>query len=747
MNRTEPETKPIGIERSSGEPGGRRFYYLLFFLSGFPALLYQIVWQRALFTIYGVNVESVTIIVTVFMLGLGLGSLAGGKLSTRKGLHLLLAFGLIELGVGVYGAMSLSLFHRVASYTAGSSLPATGLLTFVLLLIPTLLMGSTLPLLVAHLVRQTGNVGESVGTLYSVNTLGSATACFAAALFIMRTLGESGSVRLAALINVAVGGSALLLQWRTSSRPRAPSIPEAPCDPVSPLRISFGLAMLLSGAVGFIALAYEIIWYRLYSFASGGAAPSFAKLLAFYLFGIAYGAFVVGDKCRKKLGDDPNQALKTTATIVIWANIASFLVGPALGFSAKYVPYDVTFPLVFLAASLLGAAFPLLSHAAIDPRNKAGRLLSYLYLCNIAGSALGSFLVGFVVMDHYSTKTTSSFLLLLGLTVAAAIAVLSRPIVFRSALLVGISVSVLLIGCSDLLFSRIYERMLFKQRFTAEIKFQHLVENRSGVIAVGQDGSVYGGGVYDGHFNTDPIHDFNGIFRAYAISGLHPKPKNVLIIGLSSGSWAQVVANNPEVERVTIVEINPGYLSLIRQYPAVASLLRNPKVEIFIDDGRRWLVRNPQRRFDFILMNTSYHWRAHASNLLSVEFLKLVRSNLNPGGIDYYNTTWSGEAQLTGATVFPYSLRLANFLAVSDQPFSLDRQLWLTSLRRYHIDGKPIFDLGSKSDLARIAEIVSLPDISHERARGISTESGSGIRERLAGTRVITDDNMGTEWK
>ncbi len=218
-------------------------------------------------------------------------------------------------------------------------------------------------------------------------------------------------------------------------------------------------------------------------------------------------------------------------------------------------------------------------------------------------------------------------------------------------------------------------------------------------------------------------------------------------MGLSSGSWAQVVANNPEVERVTIVEINPGYLSLIRQYPAVASLLRNPKVEIFIDDGRRWLVRNPQRRFDFILMNTSYHWRAHASNLLSVEFLRLVRSHLNPGGIDYYNTTWSGEAQLTGATVFPHSLRLANFLAVSDQPFSLDRQLWLTSLRRYHIDGKPIFDLGSKSDLARIAEIVSLPDISHEQTRGISTEPGSDIRERLAGTRVITDDNMGTEWK
>src|SRR5712692_4730507 len=90
VNRTEPETKPIGIDRSSGEPGGRRFYYLLFFLSGFPALLYQIVWQRALFTIYGVNVESVTVVVSAFMLGLGLGSLAGGSLSKRPAVRLLL---------------------------------------------------------------------------------------------------------------------------------------------------------------------------------------------------------------------------------------------------------------------------------------------------------------------------------------------------------------------------------------------------------------------------------------------------------------------------------------------------------------------------------------------------------------------------------------------------------------------------------------------------------------------------------
>src|SRR5438874_7197501 len=130
-------------------------YYVLFFFSGFPALLYQIVWQRALFTIYGTNIESVTIIVSVFMLGLGLGSLAGGKLSTRPQLPLLRVFGLVELGIGAFGAVSLNAFHAIASFTSGASTLQTGLISFLLVLFPTLLMGATLPLLVAHFVRRT----------------------------------------------------------------------------------------------------------------------------------------------------------------------------------------------------------------------------------------------------------------------------------------------------------------------------------------------------------------------------------------------------------------------------------------------------------------------------------------------------------------------------------------------------------------------------------------------------------------
>jgi spermidine synthase len=716
-------------------------YCLLFFISGFPALLYQIVWERALFTIYGVNIESVTVIVTVFLLGLGLGSLAGGRLSAVPSIPLLRAFGLIEFSIGVFGAVSLKVFHGAAVWTAGASTFATGAITFLLLLIPTLLMGSTLPLLTAHMVERAANVGESVGTLYCANTFGSAAACFAAALVLMRLLGESGSTWLAAMMNVAVGLGALV--W--SGRPVRSQPPAAATATLSAREtISLRNGMFLAGATGFISLAYEILWYRLYSFASGGAAPTFAKMLAFYLAGIAYGSLAVRGFCHDKREADLRRTLEAASKVILLGSIVSFLVGPLLSFSIPFIPYDLTFVFVFAGSALLGAAFPLLSHATIDPAGRAGSKISYLYLSNIIGSALGSFLIGFIVLDHWSVRPTSALLLCLGASLSVVLAIWAKPFrvlpsrvggwVFASALVLG----------SGALFGGLYERLLFKSDVSKAPRFSDVVENRSGVIAVTPDGTVYGGGVYDGKFNTGLVDDRNSIFRAYAIAAFHPQPKDVLVIGLSSGSWAQVLAHHPAVESMTIVEINPGYLGLIEKHSNVASLLRNPKVHIDIDDGRRWLTAHPGRRFDLILMNTSFHWRANVSNLLSREFLNLVRSHLKPGGVEYYNTTSSQEVQATGVSEFPYALRVANFLAVSDRPLVLDRELWRRTLSDYKIDGKPVFDLSNDRERKVLEDVVSIPYLDRE---SMSVETESTLRPRLRLAKRITDDHMGTEWQ
>src|SRR5579863_4865633 len=175
----------IDAAPGSGEKAGTGAVAIgsVFFISGMPALVYQLIWQRSLFTMFGINVEAVTVVVAGFLLGLGFGSLAGGRLSRASSLNLLAAFGIIELIIGSFGILSLHIIDFVGHKTL--HLPIAGLtaVTLLLLFVPTLFMGSTLPILTAYLVRRSRNVGRSVGLLYCVNTVGSATACLASALF------------------------------------------------------------------------------------------------------------------------------------------------------------------------------------------------------------------------------------------------------------------------------------------------------------------------------------------------------------------------------------------------------------------------------------------------------------------------------------------------------------------------------------------------------------------------------------
>ncbi|HEY6444126.1 MAG TPA: fused MFS/spermidine synthase [Candidatus Acidoferrales bacterium] len=725
--------------------------YVLFFISGFPALIYQIVWQRALFAIYGINVESVTVVVSAFMLGLGVGSLLGGYISEKPGVPLLAIFGFAELGVSAYGISSLHLFHRVANMTGGLSTVQTGLIAFVLVVIPTALMGATLPLLVEHVVRVSGNVGRSVGVLYFVNTLGSATACIVAGKVSMRHLGMSASVVSAAAINATIGITVLayhVRRGRTSTgKPAFDEIGQR-------LQlIPFWVGIVVAGIAGFISLSYEIVWYRLYSFVSAGSAKSFAYVLGFFLAGIAFGSLLARLLCRDQVRQNRDRYLRTIAGLVIIANVLGYLLVPIVAHLVLYVKYQLTLPLVAVTAGLMGATFPLVSHICVKPDQRAGARLSYLYVSNIVGSVLGSLLVGFVLMDAFGIRQISVLLALFGVSLGFALWISGKPSPAQRNLGIGVTAAaaVLIALASGPLFDTVYARLQYKDLYQPGARFAHIVENKSGVITVDPAGTIYGGGIYDGAFNTDLVNDRNYVFRAFAISAFHPAPREILEIGLSSGSWAQVLANHPEVEKLTIVEINPGYLELIPKYSNVAELLHNPKVEIVIDDGRRWLVRNPRRKFDVILNNTSFNWREHTTNLLSVEFLELIRRHLKPGGVYYYNTTDSERALRTGAAVFPYVLRVANFEAVSDSPLNLDAERWRQTLTSYRIDGKPVFDLRLPRDQERMEELVSYvktaehPTVEGQDPRPMM-ENGDSIRRRTAGSRVITDDNMGTEW-
>ena len=179
------------------------------------------------------------------------------------------------------------------------------------------------------------------------------------------------------------------------------------------------------------------------------------------------------------------------------------------------------------------------------------------------------------------------------------------------------------------------------------------------------------------------------------------------------------------------------------------SLLNNPKVEIALDDGRRWINRHPQEKFDFMVMNTTWNWRGHSTNLLSVEFFELVRSRLNPGGILYFNTTSSDDVKKTAATVFPYALRVYNCIAVSDSPFTFDKERWRRTLTTMKIDNEPIIELTTEDGRKFLEEMVNYADSVNEPPRDDGLEKGESVlaSANAAGALVITDDNMVPEWR
>jgi spermidine synthase len=185
------------------------------------------------------------------MLGLGLGSLCGGWISRRSNVQPLLLLGVIELATAAFGLVSLQIFEQVGALVADLPLSALAVINLVLVLLPTLLMGATLPILVAYPARMSGQIGGAVGTLYFVNTLGAGIACLVCAILIFPHLGMHAAIMIAAGINIAVGLGAIAAHVLLSPAPAAgsPTLAAAPRAPI----LGMGFVALLAMAGGFIS--------------------------------------------------------------------------------------------------------------------------------------------------------------------------------------------------------------------------------------------------------------------------------------------------------------------------------------------------------------------------------------------------------------------------------------------------------------------------------------------------------------
>lgn len=721
------------------------YIYTFFFVSGMPALIYQLAWQRVLFRIFGLSMDSVTVIVTAFMLGLGVGSLAGSALSASKRMPPLLLVTMIELAVGAFGILSLPLFASIDPIVQDMTLIQRSLIIIGIVFVPTALMGATLPLLIGQVVAGSANVGFSTGSLYRINALGGVAGCVLGALVFFPFLGLKGSVFAAAILNGVVGAIAAAAYFSDKGDHATQVAPSV--FPPRTMRLTKQAARALVLFSGFVSLSFEIYFLHLTSFATATNAVILAIELGVFLLGIASGAREAGEWARSGAKYFSPALCRT----LLAGGIAGLVVLPLLA-ATNFLGNGILGIIVlatFFVASSLGAVFPLVAHLSVPADDAAGAQAGLLYLANIIGAAAGSMLTGFVLCDVFGIRA-------LALLLSALAMIMAVPLVWRfslrpqSMLALPLGVVTLLALFQYPLTRGAIDSMLFRGELANSSPITRVVENRYGIAAVSKDGTVYGGGIYDGHFNTDLLHDNNGIIRAYSLSLFHPAPRDVFMIGLSSGSWAQVIAANPEVRHLTVVEINPGYLPLIQERSEVRSLLRNPKVTIIIDDANRWLRRHPHTRYDAIVANATYHFRANASTLLSQEFNQMIGTHLNRGGVYLYNATGSERVERTGCEDFRHGYRFFHFMLVGNDPIAPDAARWERNLLATRIDGRPILDIARPETHRHLAINAHIAVAASARSTDpdlVPLEPCASVLYRTVGKKRVTDDNMGTEWR
>jgi hypothetical protein len=684
-----------------------------FLASGAAALVYQVAWQRLLALGSGASITSMALIVAAFLAGLGLGSELGGRLSRRLSpARAIRTFAALEVGVGLFGALSPWLFHDLLQPRAARlyDAPATaGVLHFLTLVVPTTLMGMSLPILTRGVVVSTRTAGRTLGLLYGWNTLGASLGALLTPWVLIRFLGIRGAVLVAAALNVAAAVLAALTPAVEPEHPAQSDVPAAVTGGAEPpARLSLWLG--LYGFSGFCALALEILWFRVMEVAVRSTAFTFGTVLSLYLLGLAAGSFA-GARIAPRL-DRPLRAFLlvqssligvAVASIGALAWLASKPTVPVVGWFMRYWAGDVppvslgssedlggllrlylVLPLFLFAVPtfLMGLSFPILQRAVQGDPVESGKRVGLFQAVNIAGCVLGSLLTGLVVLDRVGTPGAAT-LLALGAVAFAAVGL--RRYGLRSPF-PGIAAALLALAfvVPD---PRAFWLPLHGATGSAPGLLQ---EDASGVGVIVPNGdrlAVMINGLYHSWLPFGGVHTRLGAFPAV----VHENPRDVAIIGLASGDTPRAAGLRSETASITVFEIfraQPRLLQAAGSYEwptplpldGLRAFLSDPRLRMVLADGRKAL-ESEDRRYDVIEADALWPETAWSGNLFSVEFYALCASRLKPGGL---MCSWTPTPRIrrTFRHVFPHVLALegGGISIGSDSPIAIDLPAWRARL-------------------------------------------------------------------
>jgi spermidine synthase len=703
---------------------------LLFFLSGACALVYQVMWLRLLALVFGVTVYAASTVLASFMGGLAIGSYSAGRMAGRLRSPLR-TFGYVEIGIGLSALATPLVLEWIkhAWILMHPALPSSLVFltaarfaaAFALLIVPTTLMGATLPIVMKSALAHDVAVGSRIGLLYALNTGGAIVGALTAGFYLAPELGLTPSFQLAALTNTAIGLTAIVASY--ALRPVAApalariSAPARPARESGSAREGAGLThaqrravlwtFILSGA---LSLAIEIVWFRMLVTLLRPTAYAFTVMLATVLAGIAIGSAIAAPLLRRGhswLAVLTAVQLAISIVAVLSLNalnhleaVATWLV-PVLtrtGIDPYVGPIVVASMLAMLpTALLLGFAFPVGLSLWTGNVDGSARRIGVFYSLNVCGAIAGAILGGFILLPLLGSRGSlialSSLALLSSVVLAlsqrrerpnfAGVLALVGPVAFTMSALNAVDPF-------DITATRIHRNELVLWREEGVQTTVAVHEQPTG--GRGQR-VMYLDGMHQAsdYANMTFVHHRIGAMPVL----LHPDPKDALVVGLGGGATAGAVAQYPDVA-VDVVELSSAVVGGSAFFKHINfDLLQRPNVTLRVDDGRNYLLTT-RKRYDVVTADIILPRHAGAGALYSQEYFRLVRQALKPGGVVLQ---WNGgEGPIyrmilrTFMSVFPNTTLWADgtLMLGSVEPFTVSRAAY--ERRREDARFRALFD-------------------------------------------------------
>lgn len=674
-----------------------RIVFGVYFLSGFCALLYQTAWQRLLGLFTGADVRSVTIIVAAYLAGLGAGSLIGGvfadRLSSRAAVRL---FGLCNLGIAAFALVARLVFydllflrlHALAANLAG--LMAASFLT---LLIPTTLMGLSLPLLSRALVRSLDEAPQTIGRLEAINIIGAALGALVGGCLLIGMLGFDGASYAGAVLSAMVGVAALAVAPTfAAGNGRLPPGQGAPA--VRSARLWYWSALVFLS--GFLAIGLQVLWFRLLSVPLESFAYTFAILVALVLLGDGMGT-ALGARLVQRAADPRPWFMLTQAAVMLYV-LGSVLVlcvlstrmsdaTPGVAITTQSFGTQmlllVVLPLALLLPPnlLIGLTLPFVQKAVQTETASVGRNVGLLQMANLLGNVAGATLTGTLLLDAFGTSGVLVIFALVGLGFAlgALVCALPRPGAARCALPVTLALALAALVALIPSNSRLWAALHGSGWAEATV-----VEDSTGVTAIiarGERATLYASGNAQGDVPFLDVHVILGALPALA----HPHPQDLLIIGIGSGGTPYSAGLRPETRSILAVELVGSQLPALTTFARsmasapLEALLADPRYRLVVGDGRHALAHT-NHRFDLIQADAIQPWRAGSGLLYSREFFEQARARLATGGL---MAQWmpTERTAITFRQVFPYGVQIGNFMLLGgNEPIAYQPDVLLRRL-------------------------------------------------------------------